>query len=275
MLPQWWIPEPSQHHDSQNSHRMVYMLRELGATVYCEKYMPFGAMDYSFIDRNRPIVLYGHIAVIKDVKRRNIKGLRPFAWCDFDELTCSNYLAFWGKHSLHQDYAFYPLREIQRQKDFIFKTFGKYGIIFIRPDDNMKTFTGDLISQKRFDGWSDYCIDYQAGPNCLCLVSKPVSIDKEWRFIIHDKKVIAGSQYKELGYLHIDASFSDIAAAKAEEIARSSLWEPAPIYVMDIGLSHGEYKLIEIGSVNAAGFYACDLRKIVNTINKFCEENYG
>jgi hypothetical protein len=44
---------------------------------------------------------------------------------------------------------------------------------------------------------------------------------------------------------------------------------------MDIGLSHGEYKLIEIGSVNAAGFYACDLRKIVNTINKFCEENYG
>jgi hypothetical protein len=273
MLPQWWIPEPSRHHDSANSQKMVYLLEEAGTTVYCNKYVPFGAMEYDFIDKNLPIVLYGHIGVIKDVQRRNIQGLTPFAWCDFDELRCTNYLAFWGKYSVHQRYAFYPLAEIFRNQDFIFDTFGQSDTIFIRPDDNMKTFTGTLVSKERLYSWCGHCINYEAGPNCPCLVSKPVTISSEWRFVIHEGKVVTGSQYKSRNYIDIQSTFPDKAAATAEEIANScGSWEPEPIYVIDIGYSEGEYKLIEIGSVNVAGLYACDLKKVINTINNYCEE---
>jgi hypothetical protein len=274
MTPQWYIPEPKLHHDSDNAHRLVYVLQEMGVEVFCDKYVPFGGMDYSFLDPKRPVVLYGHLGCVKDVQRRRIY-LSPFAWCDFDELKCSNYYAFWGKYLVQQKYAFYPLDEIARNRDFIFDTFGAVQCLFIRPDDNMKTFTGEVVKKEQFEHWWRHCRDYESGPNCPCVVSRPELIYKEWRFVIREGKVVTGSQYKSEAGLDVKPGFPDLAAAKAEEIAGSTQWQPHPIYVMDIALTADlEYRLMECGSINVAGMYASDLRKMAQAVNELLEEEF-
>lgn len=264
---QWYIPEPARHHDSDNAQQLVYIAQEMGDEVFCQPYRPFGKMDYSFLDHSKPVVLYGHLAVVKDVQRRRIP-LSPFAWCDFDELKCSNYYAFWGGHSVQERYAIFPLAEIVRQRDFIYDTFGLDNCIFIRPDDNMKTFTGEVVHRASFDGWARSAIDYAAGPNCPCVVSRPEIVEREWRFVIADDKVVTGSQYKTGPFLDVAAGFPDAAAAKAEEIANSAEWQPHTIYVMDIGAVGRKYKLMEVGSVNVAGLYACDLRAFAKAVRE-------
>lgn len=273
MMPQWYIPEPDQHHDSENAGRLVFVLKEMGIDVHCDKYIPFGGMDYSFLDPSRPSVLFGFISAVKDYQRRRIK-LSPFVWCDFDELKCSNYYAYWGKYIIQQRYAFYPLDEIDRNKDFIYNVFGKDDHVFIRPDDNMKTFTGEVVSREYFNSWHRFTRDYKAGPNCPCLVSKPEAILKEWRFIIKENKVVTGSQYKDGTVLETKEIYPDSAAAFAEEIANSTLWSPHPIYVMDIAKTPDGYRLMEIGSVNVAGLYKCDLRKFANAMNNLAIEEF-
>jgi hypothetical protein len=267
---QFYIPEPKYHHDSDNAFRLVYILEEMGIKVFCNSYIPFGEMDYSFLDSKDTVVCYGSLNVIKDVQRRGIP-LCPFAWCDFDELRCSNYLAYWGQYSAQRLYAFYPLNEIARNKEFIYKTFGKDDRLFIRPDDNMKTFTGQIVSWQMFDHWWRHCRDYEGGPNCPCLVSCPEKIEREWRLFIKEGAVITGSQYMEHGHLAPEEGFPDAVGVKAEEVIKSTLWEPHPIYVMDIALVEGDYRLLEIGSINAAGMYKGDLKKIAKAIVEVAE----
>jgi hypothetical protein len=265
MKPQWYIPEP--HHDSDNARRLISILQEMDIDVFSNKYVPFGKMDYSFLDPNRPVILYGYLGIVKDVFRRHIY-LSPFAWCNFNELKCSNYYTFWGNYIVQQLYAFYPLDEIARNRDFIFKTYGSSDCVFIRPDDNMKTFIGEVVEKEKFEYWWRHCRD-QSNPNCLCVVSRPEPIQKEWRFVIKEGKVITGSQYLP----EVKSNFPDAAASKAEEIARTP-WQPHPIYIMDIALTNGEYRLMECGSINVAGLYSCDLKAFIRAINDLLPEEF-
>lgn len=270
----WWVPEPAEWEDSSTTLRLIFALKEMGIEVVCDKYKPFGVMDYSFLtSRNCPIVFYGSLATVKDVQRRKIK-LSPFAWCNFDDLSCMTYYSWWGKHLLQQRYAFYPVSEIHRNADFIYDVYGKDGCLFIRPNDNFKSFTGEVVKKDLLSGFCGY-IEHTCGPNCPCVVSRPEQILHEYRLVINEEKVIAGSQYKEGTLYQPDPFFPDDAAVFAEEITKETqcTYSPHPVYVMDIALTPDGYKLLEIGSINCAGLYECDVRKVVKAISDLIIEN--
>jgi hypothetical protein len=184
-------------------------------------------------------------------------------------------LTYWGKYSVHQEYAFLPLAEVYRQREWLYSTFGSKKLIFIRPDDNAKSFHGEVVAEPQFEHWFEVANFYDPGPQCLTLVSRPSTIISEFRFIIADRKVLTGSQYKRDHKLEIAPDFADEAAALAEEIAKSCEFNPHPIYVMDIAYT-GEagYRLMEIGSVNCAGLYACDLKKIIEKASEIAEREW-
>lgn len=46
------------------------------------------------------------------------------------------------------------------------------------------------------------------------------------------------------------------------------IWQPARAFVIDIALTQESYKIVEINCINSAGFYAADVSKIVNAIQK-------
>ena len=263
-----WLIEKDVFPEGDVSKRMIEIARELGVEAKSYRYIGFdGGTEPKDLPRKEAcIISYGSINAAKFIQKR-CKWI-PGVWCDFNTLRCRTYLSYWGKFSIQKKYLFLPLSEVYRQRDWLYETLGQskgyfHDHIFVRPDDNAKSFHGEVISRPKFEEWYEVANIYNPGEECLCLVSEPTYIDGEWRFIIADRKVITGSQVRDDNKLAIAPGFPKEAAELAEKIANSCEFNPHPIYVMDICCHAGEYYLMEIGSMNCAGLYACDLKAIV------------
>jgi hypothetical protein len=57
----------------------------------------------------------------------------PGAWCSEENLNCTTYFAHFGKYLLNQNYAVMPGVEAIRQRDWLFRVFGKDNEVFARP----------------------------------------------------------------------------------------------------------------------------------------------
>ncbi len=215
---------------------------------------------------DEPVMVYGSMNLMKWLLRKQ-KWPR-LAWYDFARLRCQSYYAKWGPFLLQRSYAFLPLAEINRRRDWVFQTFGRTSSVFIRPDDNAKSFGGGLVNLTRFDEWYELVNFYNPGPDCLAVVSAPEKIQAEWRFVIARRGVITGSQYRLEGKEQVLPDYPAEAAAFAESVAGANDFDPHPMYVMDIALTEDGYRLVEIGSVCCASLYACDLEKILNAVRE-------
>ena len=259
-----WYIEQDVYDD--NPEIMMEIVKELGMEGIWFRYT--GDIENKHTE-DSCVIVYGSINSSIYVQRK--KPWIPGVWCDFKELKCSTYLSHWGKYSVHKNYLFLPLSEVYRKKDWIFKTFGK--TVFIRPDDNSKSFHGELVADEKFEDWYDTANSYNPGKKCMTLVSEPSKIEAEYRFVISEKKVLTGSQYDEEGIGVF--TFPEDASKLAEEIANSCEFNPHSMYIMDIcKLENKEYRLMEIGSVNCAGLYACDLRKFVEKMSELGLEEW-
>lgn len=258
-----WLIEQDVFEETQ---KIMEIVHELGMKGVWFKYPGFDQdIEHGNYDDNDCIFVYGSINASMYFQRN--KPWIPGVWCNFKELRCSNYLSYWGKYSLQQNYAFMPFAEVYRRKDWIYKVmslkFGQERLVFIRPDDNAKSFHGELVAKEKFEDWYRISNIYEPGKQCMTLVSEPSKIEAEYRFVIADKKVVTGSQYRLNGKLAYLSKFPIEAANLAEEIANSCEFNPHPMYIMDICKTEDGYKLMEIGSANCAGMYACDLVKFV------------
>jgi hypothetical protein len=242
---------------------MMDIVNGMGMEGVWFRYPGFGGdIEVKHTLRNEAcVIVYGSINAAMYIQRK--KPWIPGVWCDFKELRCSTYLSYWGKYSLQQNYTFMPLAEVYRKKEWIYRVFGNEGLVFIRPDDNAKSFHGELVAEENFDEWYRVSNIFNPGPTCMTLISEPLKIEAEYRFVISERKVLTGSQYRLEGEIYNSPHFPDEAASFAEEVVNSCEFNPHSIFVMDIGRTEKGYKLIEIGSVNCAGLYVCDLRKFV------------
>ena len=252
--------------DRADAQKFSYAALEVSEDVRFLDYIPFGGTVYDVIDGvKNPLVFYGSLNMLKDCMKKG-KTVPPFAWCDWDALSCHTYYAHYGPYIVQREYGFYPLAEILRKQDWLYKTYGVDDKIFIRPNGNDKAFNGEVVAKGMLYHWHSQAMLYEPPPNTICVVSKPVKIAAEWRTVIADGKVITNSLYREGGMFQPQTTEKDDRTERviqfAEEMA--ALWQPHPIFVMDIAETYDEWlKVLEIGPVNAAGFYKCDVRKIV------------
>lgn len=178
----------------------------------------------------------------------------------------------WEGYCLNAPACIYKFGEVPEQEnDF-----------FIRPCEDTKAFTGYVTDWKEFSEWqqkvcalsgdltekekADIAEDvfHTLGYETMVLVSKPKDIVEEYRFVIVDGKVITGSMYKNgpVG-LYNECTNSDIIEF-AQKI--TDIWVPSRAFALDIAVLNGEYYVIEMGCVNSAGLYECDIQKIVMAI---------
>jgi ATP-grasp domain, R2K clade family 3 len=264
--------------DDGNPERMAKVVRSKGmpcAEIAFEcvagdeqELRPAGPVKFS---DDQPVMVYGSMNLMKWLLR---KGRWPkLAWYDFPRLRCQSYYARWGQFLLQRQYAFLPLAEINRRRDWLFQTFGRDGSVFVRPDDNAKSFGGGLVRQDQFDQWYALANFYEPGPDCLAVVSTPETIYAEWRLVIADRKAVTGSQYRRGGKEEISAGFPPEVGAFAETVANANHFNPHPIYVMDIAGTESGYRLVEIGSICCASLYACDLETVVDAVIKMAADS--
>jgi hypothetical protein len=143
---------------------------------------------------------------------------------------------------------------------------------FIRPIHDGKEFAGQLMSAGQLKSWQHRIIDLNLRDNGIALecnteimCSSIKKLYTEHRFFIIGGKAVTGSQYKmgkRVVYSETDGEHTAIAQGFADRLS-NFITHP---YVLDIALTDNGYKVIELNTMNCAGFYMCDMQKLVSAL---------
>lgn len=143
--------------------------------------------------------------------------------------------------------------------------------VFVRPDNDGKSFAGEVMSIKQLKEWLVKVRNLE-GENSFTsitvdddIVVAPLQdINAEYRFFVVNGKVITGSRYK----LGSRVSYSSMVEPQVYDFAQKmvNIWSPNQAFAIDIALTPSGFKVIEINSINSAGFYHCDMGKFIHAI---------
>lgn len=263
-----FLIEPDSPNGDNVVSRFIYSAQELGYKTLLIEHSDLDSVPLP--PENHPLVFFGSLNMIRKLQALQLPH-KPVVWCDWEALSCHNYYAHYGKYMLQKEYGFYPYKELTRLKDFLYRTYGKDDKIFIRPSTNDKVFNGEVVEDFRFDRWHELSKVYEPKPELLCVVSKPSIIHSEYRLVIANGKVVTGSQYKIGGMVQsLEGMCLPSLIAYAEEVA--SVWQPHPIFVMDVATTRDDKAhVVEIGPINGAGLYKCDIRAVVQAMAEIAE----
>jgi hypothetical protein len=212
------------------------------------------------------VVTHGDIELVTRVARE--RRWAPGAFATVAHFACSHYFCYFGEYLLGREYLMVPFGELRRMKDYLFETIGSEGQVFVRPDSPLKLFTGQIMSAATFDQDYEFMGFYEFPQESIVVVSAPRVIAAEWRFVIADREVVAGSQYKLAGKNVVTPTFDAAARELAETIAKSA-YQPDRVWVMDVcRTAEGEYRLLEIGGFSFSDLYACDKAAVVESVSR-------
>lgn len=233
-----------------------------GMTVYGISHRLGQQVDFSKYDSKGCIVCYGDIDFIRQVTTR--APFIPGAFCNFHNMKCSTYYAYFGKYLLNGQYMMMPVGDLLTKWEEFCES------LFVRPDSGAKPFIGYVVAPNEKD--KIQTLVQSVGPETLVVIAPEQKIETEWRFVICDKKVIAGCEY-----LPTERSYPItpwIKSSKpplfrlAEEIA-SQEWQPDLCYTIDIAETDlGEIRLLEINSFSCAGLYCCDMSSVIHHVSE-------
>jgi hypothetical protein len=212
------------------------------------------------------VVAHGDIGLVTRILQD--KRWTPGAFGAIENLACSSYYCWFGKYLLNRDYVMLPFGELSRQMEFLFDVVGQSNRIFVRPDSPLKLFTGQVATRDTFAADLEYMGFYDFPPNSMVVVCPPQAIEKEWRFVVANKRIVTGCQYKSAGEMNLQSGYEEGALSLASEIA-SGDHEPDPAWIMDIcRTTDGAYHLLEIGGFSFADLYVCDMSAIVEAVSE-------
>lgn len=141
---------------------------------------------------------------------------------------------------------------------------------FIRPVEDSKSFAGMITTWDEFEKWRNDLLKIEndmwiLDGNTEVMYCSLKDIYNETRFFVVDGKIITYSEYKTGGRVKYSAlTVSPETVKFAQKMVDK--WQPDRAFVIDIAYTPYGYKVIEINCFNSAGFYDCDVYKIVDSI---------
>lgn len=252
----WLIQENIGNEDKFVS--LIENIEKFDQTYDLVKVVPFVGEIIPDVDiADNKVICFGAYSMRKLAMR---KGWNPGVY-DIEWFPYTSLIDALGDHVLNHD-----------------AVFGKFGDIipnseefFIRPNHDGKEFAGTIKSTNQLKEWQHRIINLKLSDNgttlsenteVMCASLK--KIYNEYRYFVIDGKVITGSQYKlgkRVVYGETDQNI-DIAQTFVDMLNKN-IDHP---YVIDIALTDDGYKVIELNTMNCAGFYACDMQKLVTAI---------
>lgn len=220
------------------------------------------------------MIFHGSLQHGKTIER--VCPLYPGVYLTLDNYECFKYYGEYGDYLLNSNYMMMGLNDVLRSKDRIFDTF-KTDSIFIRPSNGFKSFPGQTLPLEKFELEFHILTKSYGGldMNELVVVSPVQDIEEEYRFIVVDGNVVAGSLYMDKlnrpqWKAYYDKQCEDDAAWRFA-IRMAFMYQPDKAFTIDVcRLATGEYKLIEINSFCCASMYGCNYDDVVKAINELC-----
>ena len=162
----------------------------------------------------------------------------------------------------------YDSKIIQFQEDIPFVN-AEY---FIRPCGDTKAFNASVYDVAL---WNSFKKDVKDGKivhsalsnETLIQVAMLKRIQKEYRFWVVDGKTVTASQYKSNGRYFINGDVDQGAWDFCQEMV--DVFQLADAFVMDVCLANGDYKIVECGCINSAGFYNADMNRLVIALEEY------
>src|SRR5262245_51201919 len=130
-----WVIQEGRYAEYAAVQRLVLAVAESGEPLRCISHSRGEPLTLDPLPTDQPVVFFGSIALIQEIQRLG-PPVTPLAWFDHAALRCSGYYARYGPLLLQRRYAFYPLAEVRRLRDWLFEVFGDEDRLFIRPDEN-------------------------------------------------------------------------------------------------------------------------------------------
>ncbi len=210
-----------------------------------------------------PVVFHGSLGNAAELARRGVH--QPGAFCDVAAFHCSAWYPRTEAWRLQRPYLVLPARALVADPDAVRARLGSERL-FVRPDSPLKPFAGRVLDAGAITlaelDHGLYWDDVE-----LPVVAAPVRrVGREWRFVVVDRRVVAGSAYLAEGRsarsTTIEAEVVDHARALA-----AALEPPERVYVLDLCESDDGLRLLELNPFSGADLYACDLDSIVRAVS--------
>ena len=229
--------------------------------------IPFSGLLPEF-KKDRINIFYGSTSMMDAVYN---SGFRDGLFFNPETFRMDLYIEEWGILMLNDKAKITTLKELCNQ-DLQDDEF-----IFIRPIDDSKLFNGQVKTFSEIKNWKknfQVMKDNLLTEDTAILAGAPYKINKEWRNIIVNGKVISSSRYYRDGYLSKSATDIPYQVIELCEMA-CEIFTPHDIFAMDIAETGGEYYILECGCANSVGFYEIDMEKVILAIQDYMNEKFN
>lgn len=212
-----------------------------------------GRQDYPL----EQCILRSSIGAMRDVERRCKLNIKMFPGYKKDSFDCNQFMESFGQDALNYEHVYMTWGQIWKQ-------FNHNSEVFIRPVYGFKTFAGGLLSKERM---YDRLIEEKIPYSTLCLVSPAKPIEAEYRLVVAGQNIIGATLYLPDESPKVPQS---ILSAGREFLT----WIDTPddIYCLDLCVSDGKIKLLEINSFTTSGLYCVNIPEMCEQVEKFLIE---
>jgi hypothetical protein len=179
---------------------------------------------------------------------------------DADKFACSSWYPHTAEWRLNQDFRLTTVKEL------IANPPKEWPRVFVRPDSALKPFAGRVLDSDKLTLASLDHGFYYDDINLPVMVSPAKEIQREWRFVVANKRVVAGSEYVAEGRVAKRDPFSLAMGEMLVETIASTIPAPDLAYVMDVCETMDGLRLVEINPFGGADLYNCKAASVVEAI---------
>ncbi len=184
-------------------------------------------------------------------------------------LRCAAYYPLFGEAMLNAGHTFVPLGKLREEWPALQARFG--AAPFVRPDSGAKAFAGGVVEDlDRFEERERIYLQAMDASE-LCLVARPHRLAAEFRMVVVDGKVVAGSRYRLAGKKDV-----------AKEVPRA-VWDfshglvanrrPAAAFMLDVAtVEGGRLAVVEVNSFSCSDLYAADPSAVIDAVETWLRE---
>lgn len=259
-----WVLQTNMFNEKEWDN-LVDTLGRLEIPYSIHKVIPFiGELIPPVEPKHKKVICFGSYSMRHAAKKNN---WNPGVYDLFD-INFPIQLKHWGEKMLNHDCKVMPFKDCVLTEAH-----------FIRPADDSKYFAGRVIEHEEWNVWrKSICDDHEdwgngLTPETLIQVCKPKVIYAEYRFWVVNGSIVTYSQYKRGDRVIYSNEVDRDVISYANSVGRGpelSVHAPLPwlpkAFVLDVCETPDGFKIVEINTINSAGFYAGDVQKLIHAL---------
>lgn len=191
---------------------------------------------------------------------------RPGAFCHTHAFHCSAWYPQAERWLVHREWTVLPASRLVADPSAEAARVGSGAEVFVRPDSPLKPFSGRVLPVRDITLAALDHGYYFDDPHLAVVVAAKRAVGREWRYVVVDRRVVAGSRYAADGRTALPDDPTGEPWAFAAAVA-AELTPPEPVYVLDICEDAGELRLLELNPFSGADLYACDATAVVTAVS--------